>query len=156
MTKNGICILRSTSPLGRGEVKGIVRLTENDGVVVIAVKIWDQSPGNHGFHIHRSGNDVDAHHLCDHYNPHGKTHGGLDDKESHAGDLGNLYISKGGQCSTIIKTTKFTVHDVIGRSMVFHANEDDLGKGIYNDSKTTGHSGDRILFGIIGIYEPCG
>lgn len=57
--------------------------------------------------------------------------------------------------------TKFVIEDhliqlqgpfsVIGRSAVIHADEDDLGKGSYPDSATTGHSGARVACGIIGV-----
>ena len=40
---------------------------------------------------------------------------------------------------------------MIGRSVVVHAGEDDLGKGRFKDSKITGHSGRRLACGVIGI-----
>ena len=42
---------------------------------------------------------------------------------------------------------------VIGRSMVVHEGEDDLGKGGHSDSLTTGHSGARVACGTIGLAE---
>ena len=33
---------------------------------------------------------------------------------------------------------------IIGRAIVVHADEDDLGKGGKEDSKTTGHAGARV------------
>lgn len=35
-----------------------------------------------------------------------------------------------------------------------HADEDDLGKGGFPDSKTTGHAGGRLSCGVIGIAKP--
>lgn len=32
-----------------------------------------------------------------------------------------------------------------------HADEDDLGKGGFEDSKTTGHAGGRLACGVIGV-----
>ena len=39
------------------------------------------------------------------------------------------------------------------RSVILHADEDDLGRGGFPDSKTTGHAGARIACGVIGIAE---
>ena len=63
---------------------------------------------------------------------HGKTHGGPDDEERHVGDLGNITVSEDG-------VGKFDFTDkvirlngplsIVGRTMVIHADQDDLGKG---------------------------
>jgi Cu-Zn family superoxide dismutase len=37
--------------------------------------------------------------------------------------------------------------------MIVHADEDDLGEGGYPDSLTNGHSGKRVLWGIIGVAD---
>ena len=42
---------------------------------------------------------------------------------------------------------------IVGRSVVIHADEDDLGRGSFPDSTTTGHSGARIACGVIGLAD---
>ncbi len=45
------------------------------------------------------------------------------------------------------------VHQVIGRSMIAHADVDDLGLGGHELSKTTGNAGGRIACGVIGLAK---
>ena len=52
-----------------------------------------------------------------------------------------------------LKTNKFIVDEIIGRSIIIHEDEDDLGLGNFEDSKTTGHSGKRIACSVIGISK---
>ncbi len=42
---------------------------------------------------------------------------------------------------------------MVGRAIVVHADEDDLGRGGFEDSKTTGHAGSRISCGVIGLAD---
>jgi Cu-Zn family superoxide dismutase len=42
------------------------------------------------------------------------------------------------------------VEDLWGRSVIVHADPDDLGKGPFEDSPTTGHSGARIACAVFG------
>ena len=45
-------------------------------------------------------------------------------------------------------------NSVLGRSIVVHKNEDDLGLGNHPDSKTTGNSGERVACGVIALSAP--
>lgn len=110
---------------------------------------------SHGFHIHEFGDLTDG---CTtagpHYNPFNKKHGGPFDGERHVGDLGNLQSDEKGVAylSTTDNMIKlFGDESVVGRSCVVHADKDDLGKGGFNDSLTTGHSGARVACGVIGL-----
>ena len=120
------------------------------GYVSVKGTLVGLPPGKHGFHIHEygdlSGNGCKA--AGGHYNPKGKPHGGLRDTESHAGDLGN--ITNG---MFHFKTKKFSLISIIGRSLIIHEDEDDLGKGGHTDSMITGHAGKRLDCAVIGIRK---
>lgn len=123
--------------------------------------------GLHGFHIHEKADFSEG---CKsagpHYNPHGKTHGAPGDEERHVGDLGNITVDAEGNSSGKItdKLVKlFGDTTVIGRSVMIHADEDDLGKGDNSKageegppqngfvSKLTGNAGARIACGEIKL-----
>ncbi len=151
--------------INNDKVRGVVyfknRFVSKNTGTIIAVEIsYDitglNSNALHGFHIHQSGDLTDnCESLCSHYNPHNKQHGGLYDVDSHAGDLGNIQTDYNGRATGKMITSKFNLSEIVGRSIVVHLDEDDLGKGPYSDSLTTGHSGKRIGCGIIGISKDC-
>ena len=110
----------------------------------------------HGFHIHESGDlrsGCDS--LCSHYNPHNNKHGDLHDANSHAGDLGNIRSDINGIAKGILYTNKFDLEEIVGRSFFIHEDVDDLGRGPFDDSHVTGHSGKRIGYGILGRGKSC-
>jgi len=68
----------------------------------------------------------------------------------HTGDLGNLTGPK-DEVTYILKGV--SLDDLWGRSVIVHEDKDDLGKGPFEDSHTTGHSGKRIGCAIIGRVQ---
>ena len=107
--------------------------------------------GLHGFHIHESGDLRDGcDSCCAHYNPTNVNHGGLED--GHLGDLGNITVVN-NRCKQILFTNKFKIDEIIGRSLIIHEDEDDLGKKNNKISKVTGNSGKRLCCQIIGISK---
>lgn len=123
--------------------------------VKINVHVANLTPGKHGFHIHEKGNLLksDCTECGGHWNPTNKQHGGLKDSNSHAGDLGNISANDLGQVNTHLSTNKITLfgkNSILGRSIIVHNDEDDLGKGDHDDSLTTGHAGKRLDCAIIG------
>lgn len=143
----------------RGQVYFKQRKDEN--VVRIKIHVTNLSPGKHGFHIHSLGNLTQG---CvtagGHFNPAGVNHGGPADdaKHRHVGDLGNIVAGEDGTVwidvtDDMISLKTGSPNSIIGRSVVIHADEDDLGKGTFPDSKTTGHAGARVACGVIGLDE---
>ncbi|CEP17463.1 hypothetical protein [Parasitella parasitica] len=110
--------------------------------------------GKHGLHIHELGNLLNGcTSLGPHYNPFNHTHGGTEGEERHAGDFGNIVANADGTATlnlTISTVYLSGPYSVIGRGIVLHAGEDDLGLGNSPLSNTTGNSGDRLACGVIG------
>ena len=67
----------------------------------------------------------------EHFNPHGKTHGGPKDLNRHVGDLGNLLADSSGKAVMKMEDSLIriygNVNNVLGRAMVVHEHQDDLG-----------------------------
>jgi len=144
-------------PDGGSGVSGVVKFTQKaaNAPVKIEGTIKGLKPGQHGFHVHEYGNLSDGCKTAGaHYNPFSKVHGGPKDLERHVGDLGNVVANADGVASFsgedhLVQLTG--PYSVIGRSVVVHADPDDLGKGGFPDSGTTGHAGARVACGVIGI-----
>ena len=136
-------------------IEGVVLFTQKEDCVHIKVDIKGLTKNHlHGFHIHESGDLREGcKSCCAHYNPENTEHGDL--AGGHAGDLGNIKTDDQGNCKMSLKTDKFNVDDILGRSIIIHEDKDDLGLGEFEDSKTTGHSGSRIACSLIGISKDC-
>ena len=156
-TRNAICILY---PDGGSGVHGVVSFQQQNLTAptkVIAHVKGLKANGKHGFHIHEYGDLTEGCKTAGaHYNPFNKTHGGPLDKDRHIGDLGNLQADEKGNAYLTVSDPLIKLFgdtSVIGRSCVVHEGEDDLGRGNFPDSKTTGHSGGRVACGVIGFSE---
>ena len=100
--------------------------------------------GLHGFHIHESGDTRNScQNMRSHYNPEKRNHGPMHGVHRHKGDLGNL-TSREGCISESRTIQNEQLENIIGRGVVIHENEDDLGKGT-GDSARTGNAGARLL-----------
>ncbi|XP_066284863.1 uncharacterized protein [Branchiostoma lanceolatum] len=89
----------------------------------------------------------------DHYNPFNNTHGGAKDQVRHLGDWGNVEADSTGEVNAIIKDEVASMvgpYSIIGRTIVIHANEDDLGRGEKAESKKTGNVGKRLACCVLG------
>jgi Cu-Zn family superoxide dismutase len=146
------------------QIVGNVVANETPTGLVLTATFTKLPPGKHGFHIHTAG-DLRAPGCagaCSHFHigapadhgdrPSSKQKDNKHNKHNnqrHTGDLGNIELT--------LSTVSYRYHlaslkaaDLWGRSLIVHADEDDLGQGPHEDSKTTGHSGARIGCAIFG------
>lgn len=124
------------------QLSGCVLFYQENGCVLIEAKICGLPKGSgtgfFGFHIHQGGDCSGAGFSGTegHYNPLGQVH------PEHAGDLppllecrGNAYLS--------VKTDRFSVDEIIGRTVVIHSDPDDF------HSQPAGNAGKKIACGLI-------
>jgi Cu/Zn superoxide dismutase len=125
----------------------------------IECHLKDLVSGLHGLHAHEYGDltkGCDS--TCKHFNPENKEHGGPMGTNRHRGDFGNILVDKNGICEQKYMTN-VNLHEIVGRGLVLHEDEDDLGLAQNDESKKTGNAGKRIACGVIGISQnmchPC-
>jgi len=137
----------------RGEIEGEVVVSSKSNGVHLVATFTKLPPGPHGFHIHKAGDlrGEGCAGLCEHYDIGQHHHGaGPSSKEErHTGDLGNIEL-KGKILRKSYDLKGVSVQDLWGRSIIVHEDEDDLGKGPFEDSVVTGHSGKRMACAIFG------
>ena len=135
----------------RGNVEGEVVIHNCKGGVRINAFFTTLPKGKHGFHIHKAGDlrGEGCKGACEHYDIGNHCHGDYRSIERHTGDLGNIEMKR-GRCKKTYTVKHASVKDLWGRSLIVHADEDDLGKGGFPDSTVTGHSGARIACAILG------
>lgn len=152
--RNALCLLKPDN----SEAQGIIHFSQKsiDSPIMIKGKVSGlKKNAKHGFHIHEFGDLSEGCKTAGaHYNPTASTHGGPEDNVRHVGDLGNLLSDENGVATYERSDNLISLvgkYSVVGRSCVVHEDEDDLGRGNFPDSKTTGHSGCRIACGVIAL-----
>lgn len=151
---SAVCVFQTSNVVGE-----VLFYQRNTGVVLRST-FTRLPPGKHGYHIHKAGDLRGEGCLlaCEHFHTGPPSdHGGPPPGKGprHTGDLGNLEL-KGTRLEVEHFLRGLTVEDLYGRSVIVHADPDDLGQGTEEDSKTTGHSGKRIACAIIGrTSESC-
>ncbi|KAF9202131.1 hypothetical protein BGZ49_007668 [Haplosporangium sp. Z 27] len=129
MTVKAVCVFRSNEK----NVTGTIHFTQESESAPVHVKaeLAGLPQGLHGFHIHEFGDNTNG---CTsagaHFNPHGLTHG-----------------------APTAKLKLIGPHSIIGRTVVVHEGEDDLGLGGHELSASTGNAGGRLACGVIGITK---
>ncbi|MGB8367107.1 MAG: superoxide dismutase family protein [Candidatus Babeliales bacterium] len=137
-------------PTQGNKATGTVIFQKQANGTQIQAQLQGLSPGKHGFHIHEFGDCSCADALCTkgHFNPTQQPHGGLTSEKRHVGDLGNIIADKQGNATINIVDPLIMLNgpqSIIGRSVIVHADEDDL------VSQPSGNAGARIGCGVIGI-----
>lgn len=114
----------------------------------------------HGIHVHEKANFHDG---CastgDHFNPFGFMHGDVHFKFKHLGDLGNILADASGVAkgSNLISDVPLSGRNtIVGRAIVVHEREDDLGLGGDDSSRAAagGNAGGRKYCGKIVRVVP--
>jgi Cu-Zn family superoxide dismutase len=138
------------APTKGNQVTGTVQFRQKGDAVSVEAKVNGLKPnGTHGFHIHEKGDcsAADASTAGAHFNPAGMPHGGPGSERRHGGDLGNLMADANGFAHVTVEVTGITLgadaNSIIGRSVIVHANPDDL------QSQPAGNAGARIACGLI-------
>ena len=166
--KKAVCVLTNN----KSGISGHIEFHEYKHYMKIFIDIKGLSPGLHGFHIHQTGDlrkGCDS--LCSHFNPYNTLHGDIKDNKQnrHIGDLGNINVDSNGNAKYNMNDKLIRLSckcNIIGRSVVIHEKEDDLGLGgiekdengeyiiidkkIHSESIKTGNAGKRIACGVIG------
>ncbi len=121
---------------------GCVQFYQENGCVLIEAKIIGlpkaSEAGFYGFHIHQ-GRDCSGAGFPGtegHYNPAEQAH------PEHAGDLPPLLACKGNAYLSV-KTDRFSVAEIIGRTVVIHSDPDDF------HTQPAGNAGKKIACGVI-------
>ena len=83
------------------------------------------------------------------------THGNISSSIRHVGDYGNVLNTNGQILVTFTDSVSklYGPFGIIGRTIVLHQLEDDLGLKGDAGSLTTGNAGGRIACGVIGIMN---
>ena len=124
------------------KLSGCIRFYQQKGCVLIVAEIFGLSRENEtgffGFHIHQGEScfGTDFSETGSHYNPVDQVH------PKHAGDLPPLMCCR-GNAYLDVKTDRFTVHDIIGKTVVIHSDPDDF------HTQPAGNAGRKIACGVI-------
>ncbi len=130
---------------GAPHLMGTVRFYQFCNEVLVVTDLCglpDSETGFFAMHVHEGGccgNRLSDPPFADtggHYDPYGRPH------PRHAGDLPPL-LRAGGRAYLAALTDRFTVREIIGRTVVIHGGSDDL------RTQPAGNSGMKIGCGVI-------
>ena len=124
------------------ELTGCVQFYQEEGCVLIVARVSGlpkkSETGFFGFHIHQGEScaGTDFSETGSHYNPTEQAH------PKHAGDLPPLQACRGNAYLSV-RTDRFSVKDILGRTVVVHSDPDDF------HTQPAGNAGKKIACGVI-------
>jgi len=124
-------------------INGQVRFYQEPGSVLVVADVaglpQNSATGFFGFHIHEGSSCTGAGfpQTGSHYNPDDADH------PRHAGDLPPLMMQQ-GRAHLTVRTDRFRVQDILGRTVVIHSDPDDF------RTQPAGNAGTKIACGVIG------
>lgn len=141
ISKEPAAVARLKGGTSNPGISGTVRFYQFPCGVVVEADVTGlpkNCSGFFGFHIHTgsscAGGDFSK--TGDHFNPGMKQH------PRHAGDLPPL-LSYNGRAYIAVMTDRFSIGDVVGRTVVIHSEADDF------QSQPSGRAGDKIACGAV-------
>ncbi|KAM6221587.1 extracellular superoxide dismutase [Cu-Zn] [Rhynchocyon petersi] len=102
-------------------------------------------------HVHQYGDvSLGCGDTGPHYNPMGVPH------PQHPGDFGNFVVREGRlwKYRSGLAASLAGPHSILGRAVVVHAGEDDLGRGGNQASVENGNAGPRLACCVVGVCGP--
>ena len=133
-------------------ISGSVELYQAKGGVLVMAEISGLPSGKgpfqsniFAFHIHgggecTGGGDDPFSNAGTHYDPHHRKH------PYHAGDMPPLF-GAGGKAFLAFLTDRFTIGEIIGKTVVIHDSPDDF------TTQPAGNAGKKIACGVIGAVK---
>lgn len=134
------------------DINGIVQFYQTSNGVLVVAEICGL-PHSHnvcqysvlGFHIHEGNKcEGDMHDpfsdVMSHYNPYNCAH------PFHSGDFPPLF-SNDGYAFSVFLTNRFSLSEVVGKTVIIHGNPDDF------TTQPSGNSGEKLACGVIKHYR---
>lgn len=141
ITRPPVAIAKISGNRDHSGLTGTVRFYQFTGGILVEAEVTglpNHGVGFYGFHIHTGGScgGADFASTGGHLNPSDTVH------PRHAGDLPPL-LSYNGRAYMAVMTDRFSLPEILGRTVVIHQKPDDF------RSQPAGDSGDKIACGLI-------
>ena len=134
----------------QGRSLGTLTLADTGNGIAISGTLRGVSPGQHGFHVHTTGQCEPTFEAAGgHWNPTNAQHGKLAQGGPHFGDMENITVTPDSTVTIQATTPGGSLRgtnaalDADGAALMIHAQPDD-----YN-SQPSGDAGDRVACGVI-------